>query len=784
MIIESIFIVLTTLVGQVYDAKTGEGLPNISVYAPGTSLGTATTEDGYFLLRADIQKRTNLTVSGIGYQSFRFAIQPGQDAGIDIPLKEKSTQLTDVFVTPGKNPALPLMDRVRKARQQNDVAPTEEPDYKTSLSLSDIQAKHLRKQLWKSLKAGMVLSEDSTWLLPLYRQTRQQGEIKTQAALLNESDYAVLLADLDEPVDFYKNSLPIYSTSFLSPLANDGNNFYNYYLADSTQTEQGKLYTIHFKTKNPYYNTFDGEMVVDSLSAALVRIDAVVPHQVNANYLKHLSVSQHFDTVTHCLKSEQLSMLLDFAIKADNSHTYPTCLVQNSKNYTWGQTPRVVSSGALSGQTPSVADTAIAVTESLPLIRAAKWFAYVIQNAYIPFSRKMDDGKWEAGKGKFEIGNLSEIIHLNPQERVRVGLPLRTSPNLWKNVCLEAYAAYGVADQAWKGAGSIYWNLPTKRRNMLQVRYADEYIYSEVSDFDRLMRENAVWCTQMGITTALIKELYKGDNTYNSMVRQRDLRVNWESDWSDLLETNCRVSVGRLGYGEPTHDYYAQPSFFYGKLSTTFRLSWEEKKVDFFCRRYHVYSHLPVLYLGGEIGSYRLDGREGYDVYGKLSVMLRHHVPLGAGGELDYLFEAGMILGAVPYSMLNIFDGNQSYAYDPYRFTLMHNYQYAADKYLLLHADWNGQGVLFNLIPGIRVLRLRELVNFKIAYGGLSEKHNQVLALPDGHLQSLNVPYVEIGCGIGNIFRMADLMSVWRLTHLNEPGAPKWSMRFRFHIAS
>jgi len=768
MILQSIFIVLTTLVGQVFDANTGEGLPNISVYVPGTHIGTATNEEGYFFLREDIQHKTNITVSGIGYHTYRFSIQPGHDAGIDIPLKEKSTQLTDVFVTPGVNPALPLIDRVRKARIQNDLSPTTKPDYTTQLYLSDIQAKHLKRSLWRSLQAGMIQSEDSSYLLPLYSQQRISGQTTTHTALLTESDYAVLLSDLDTPIDFYKNSLPFYSTTFLSPLAADGNNFYKYYLADSVTTPHGKLYTLHFHTKNPYYNTFDGEMVIDSLSAALIHISATVPHQVNANYLRHLSISQSFDTLSHTLTSENLSMLLDFAIKADTSRTYPTCLVQNSKIY-----PQT-SNNALLPSTCNLlpTDTAIAVTESLPLIRTAKWMAYIIQNAYIPTGTKL------------EIGNVSEIIHLNPQEKVRIGIPLRTSPTLWKNICLEAYAAYGVADQAWKGMGMVHWNLPTLRRNMLQLRYADEYIYSEVSDFDRLMRENAVWSPQMGITTALIKELYKGDNTYNSQVRQRDLRVNWESDWTDHVETQCRVSVGRMGYGEPSHNYNAQPSFFYSKLNALVRLSWQEKKVDFFCRRYHVYSHLPVLYLGGELGSYQLDGHEGYDVYGKLNLMLRHHQPLGAAGELDYVFEAGLILGAVPYSLLNIFDGNQSYAYDPYRFTLMHNYQYAADKYLLLHMDWNGQGVLFNLIPGLRVLRLRELVNFKIAYGGLSDMHQQRLNFPEGKLNNLSTPYVEIGCGIGNIFRMADLMSVWRLTHRNDPGAPKWSMRFRFHIAS
>jgi hypothetical protein len=57
----------------------------------------------------------------------------------------------------------------------------------------------------------------------------------------------------------------------------------------------------------------------------------------------------------------------------------------------------------------------------------------------------------------------------------------------------------------------------------------------------------------------------------------------------------------------------------------------------------------------------------------------------------------------------------------------MNNYQYAADKYIALHAHWNGKGLLFNLIPGIRYTRLRELVELKVAYGGMNTSHTSVL---------------------------------------------------------
>ena len=73
---------------------------------------------------------------------------------------------------------------------------------------------------------------------------------------------------------------------------------------------------------------------------------------------------------------------------------------------------------------------------------------------------------------------------------------------------------------------------------------------------------------------------------------------------------------------------------------------------------------------------------------------------------------------------------NQTYTFDPDRFSLMNIKQYAADQYIALHAHWNGKGVLFNLIPGLRYARLRELLVLKVADGGYRNDHQLVLAFP------------------------------------------------------
>jgi hypothetical protein len=176
-------------------------------------------------------------------------------------------------------------------------------------------------------------------------------------------------------------------------------------------------------------------------------------------------------------------------------------------------------------------------------------------------------------------------------------------------------------------------------------------------------------------------------------------------------------------------------------------------------------------------------------MHGKLQIMLRHNLNLGMGGELNYRVQAGMVFGNVPYPLLYHFAGNQTHTFDPDRFSLMNTYQYAADKYLSLHAHWNGKGVLFNMIPGVRYARLRELLEFKIAWGGLRNEHKDILAFPTldksnyEMLTAPRVPYVELGAGIGNILRIGEIYGVFRVTHLDDP-TPWWAVRFRLHLGT
>ena len=748
--------------GEIVNETTGEPIPNVNIHFKGTKIGTTSDETGAYALRVDMQAKAQLVFSAVGYYTQRFEVEPGAMAGLQVAMRERSAVLTEIVVAPNENPALEILRQVRAHRPENDRTLQTELSFTAKraqrLYISHIGKKQLRRALWRSLQAGMIEQEDSTFLLPLYRETQTfrltgtqmipANDQLSQALILTSTDYSSLLGG-EGNLNFYANSVSLMGHAFLSPLASSGNLYYRYYLnepsEDSTQYS-AKECVIRFRTRNPFYPTFNGEMVIDTTTFALREIHAYVPAEVAVNYVNNLHVSQTLaDDGT--IGEEQISVLLDFAVQMDKAGTiFPTLLLTTSLT-----NPGMTSSHRMpsSPSAPSVAslstDSAFAALDTIPLIRAAKFFAMIATTGYIPTGTKVD------------IGHVEEILQINHHEGVHVGLPFRTNERFSKVVSLEASLGYGFKDRRFKGLGRVSVNLPTPRKNTLDFQYRDGYVWSEVDDFDRLLRENSMGWGNFDFTAYAFEALHRDSLCVNTAMLQRQIQAHWFADWGAIVESHAYLRAGWQG------------GVAYQNLSAILRLSWGERKYDgFFARRYAYSSRYPVLFMGLETGHWS-SAEQTSRLYAHLRVMLTQHANLGMGGTLTYAFQAGAIFGKVPSFLLWQANANQGYAYDPYRFTLLHGGELLADKYVALHTEWNGMGILFNLIPGIRYLHLRELVEAKVAYGYLSNQYSVI--------SNQNTLYSEIGVGIGNILRVCDLYSVWSLSP-----QVQWAMRFRIHL--
>ena len=562
----------TIIVGEVVNEATGEAIPNVNIHFRGTKIGTTSDASGAYALRVDMTDKAQLVFSAVGYYTQRFEITPGAMAGLQVSMREKAALLTEVVVAPNENPALELLRKVREHRAKNDRTLHKDRSFEAkreqTLYVSHISKRHLRRALWRSLQAGMIAQEDSTYILPLYRQTQSfrisgtdmipANDQQSRTLILSDADYSSYLGS-EGNLNFYANSVSIMGHAFLSPLAAGGNLYYRYYLVGAD--------TIHFRTRNPFYATFNGEMVIDTTTFALRSIHAYVPAEVAVNYINTVHVSQVL-AADGSIADEQLSAILDVSIKAEQAGTvFPSLLITTnirnadiSKHRDIGiQQPMANSQQPM----PSPTDSAFQALDSLPVIRAAKWFATIATTGYIPTGTPVD------------IGHIEEILQINRHEGVHVGLPFRTNEKFSKVVSLEAAVGYGFKDRRAKGLGRISINLPTLRRNILQLEYSDRYAWSEVDDFDRLLRENSMGWGNFDFTAYAFEALHRDSLCVNTAMRQRQIQFHWFADWSKNIETRTYIRAGWQG------------GCAYQSLNLIARLSWGERKYDgFFARRY------------------------------------------------------------------------------------------------------------------------------------------------------------------------------------------------------
>ena len=130
---------------------------------------------------------------------------------------------------------------------------------------------------------------------------------------------------------------------------------------------------------------------------------------------------------------------------------------------------------------------------------------------------------------------------------------------------------------------------------------------------------------------------------------------------------------------------------------------------------------------------------------------------------------------------------------------MMNFLEFVTDQFVSINAEHYFYGMFLNRIPGVRRLKLREVVSFKAFYGSLSDKHNpnlnpELLQFPqdaDGNSTTFLIgsqPYMEASIGFTNILKVLRFDLVQRLNYLDQPGIPALfgnkglGVRVRIHV--
>jgi hypothetical protein len=106
----------------------------------------------------------------------------------------------------------------------------------------------------------------------------------------------------------------------------------------------------------------------------------------------------------------------------------------------------------------------------------------------------------------------------------------------------------------------------------------------------------------------------------------------------------------------------------------------------------------------------------------------------------------------------------------------MNFFEFISDEYATAMVNHHFDGFFLNKIPLMRKLKWREVVSVRTVIGSLSDRNKAEIILPETSYE-LTVPYVEVGVGIENIFKIIRIDLMKRLNYLDHPNTSEFGFR-------
>jgi len=804
--------------GTVTDRETGRPISFVSVVLKNTLLGTNTDTLGHFKL----SYKTNVdsvVFTAIGYVRKAVALQFQADKPaieLEVSLKADNINLSEVKILPDDGPVRRVLKEMIRRKKQNNPDKYQRYSYrkytKWEYHLNNVGPKIMNSRAFRNNQSVFKTNTDSSKYLPVYFSEQivyneiQRNPIKQKSTVLADrtsglgvlDDYEIsgYTSALDMEVNFYNNYINLFYQNFVSPLADNGWFYYRYFLADSTEFKGHKIYSIRFIPRRVGDKVFKGYMTTDTKNYALIDIDGTLANANYLNFMKSMRLKESYQMVndsTPFYRRNQIDAVFDYVPMKNNPSKKPINLF-----FSQSSVIDSVSVGNLKEvklelnnghyETVKLPDATVrnqAYWDEHRLeeldSREKEMAATIDSVSQIKFVKVADNiarmsmtGYYDLGR--YEFGPYMNVLNTNKVEGVHIFAGARTSDEISTRYMLWGGLGYGFRNKKVNGIAGVGYKFPTIHRQLAKLSYDDKIVRAGENEKILFLYENALTPTENN----LVSQVFKRDEL-DELFREQKLASSYEYEWYPGLLNKISANYIRhfspefypfLRNGSPVN-YVTAADFC---IDT--RFSWKEKVIDDKFLRVYMNTNYPIIHLALGGGKVFYSGKENY--YGRIFSTIEQYVMIGQTG-FNYALEGGMYLGKLPYTMLDIPRGNETFGYYSYDFNMLNFMEYVHDKYFHAYLEYHLNGFLLNRLPLLKKTMLREVFSSKIMMGSLSDKHQQILELPNGVTKMSN-PYIELGAGIENILRLFRVEAIWRVTPKSTLGAPTFGIRAKFEI--
>ncbi len=788
-----------TLKGQILDAEFNEPLPGVNVFINQGICGTSSDENGFFTIEGQFSNQDTLTCSFIGFEKLKLPISSISNKGsVEIFLNENQMLLNEVIVKPDDSYERWLMSQIIKHKKQNNPADKSYPKQiqyqRKSVFLNNVSQGLTHSKIFDKQQDAFLKLTDSTNAVPVLISEKKE-EVKNseegeERILLGESSEC-LMPQLEKSINvvlnekvagninFYNNQTVLLSHGLPSPISSNYKMYYHIYIVDSIGEKLNKQYKVDFTPKNKEGIAFIGHFWVDSSSFALTSIHAKLASSKSFNFVDAFETELKFQEVKDIgwyFHSQKTKAILSLSTSQDSTRTPLNGLFQNYIEY-----------HCIEEDTIETNDFQIVVKpyDSLES-KAQQGITLLKENIWVKnlgrFSDMTLNGYYNINN--IDIGSYMDIYRNNAIEGNRFTLPFRTSENWKKDFSLGGYLGYGMKDKAFKYGAKVNYLLPFENRTTLMLKYDNDYYALTRDKFVEFIRENPFEGGGGNIASAFTSQQ---PNPY--LLKQQKFSVTFERQLNNDIGLLLRPFYERYYSNQyiPFESQGQSVSHFsnYG-LMADFRFSFGQSYDDGFFYRIYYGNQKPVIHLSAIMGqvSYLSGQKWTKQNYLHLNASIKNKINFGRI-FIRSMFNVGYIKGEIPYPLLNTPRGTRDLGFARYHYNLLHHTSFVADLYANLHLSLNGKGVLLSKIPLVKKLNLRESLSFKAFWGGLVGDHSNGIEIPQYLKAPFNEPYMEMGFGITNIFKVLRVEYITRINSGNQFNkvSAKHGLRLRLEVS-
>ena len=826
----------TSASGIVKDSITGEPLPFVSVYFDGSTIGAMTDDNGTFTLQNN-QGYTKLAAASLGYDTKFIDLKPGKkNDNLEVLLKPTAFEISEVVVKPKRekytrkdNPAVELIKKVIAHKNDNRIEA--KPEYQTevyeklSLSLDNFNPnldknKFLKK--FKFIKNYLDTSEfNGKPILTVsvrenlsdfyYRKSPKAEKTIVRAKRMQGIDKTLddgggITSNLEEifkSINIFDNNIPILLNRFVSPLSSTlATTYYHYYIMDTLDVGGDKCVDLAFVPANSESYGFTGRLYITlDGNCAVKKVLLNTPANINLNWVDKLRIEQEFKQMPDSTwVLDQENTFVNFYVVKGTQQLYAHQL-RNYDNYNFNVQNADSVFGLLGAlhvlpEATAQPDTFWTHNRPIPLkekedalkdllgqLRKVPAFNAIIKTAEILITGYIPTAN-DKKVTKFDFGPMNTTFSANHLEGFRMRVGGMTTANLNPYWFASGYLAYGTNDRKIKYNLKLTHSFTKKEYHegenpVNNLSFIQEYdVYTPGQDFLFTSKDNIFVAWKVGEPVTKMQYIRKSVLQYEK---------EWLNGltWKSWIMNQNNEAAGTLQYikRDESGNLYHIKDFTTSEIGTQLRFAPGERAYNGRSGKESVFNlskDAPVFKLSHQLG---IKGVLGGDYnYNHTEISAEKRIWLSSFGHIDAQVKAGKVWDKVPFPLLILPNTNQSVTIQPEAFHMMNALEFVTDQYVSFNATYYLKGWILNRIPGIKWLRLREVLSFNMIYGGLTDKNNPTLTpglflLPDGTQPLGSTPYMECSVGLENIFKILRIDYYRRLTYLDHPDIKKGGIR-------